>query len=164
MKQYLPRILRDRRRGLALIIVVTTISLISVLVVAIFSVTRTEYKATQGFVSARSAKQLGDIATAIVQAQITNAHNTGTSANGSQSMSVYPLWIARATVADPSAPHNCHVPNPIAGRVNPLCAMRSCVISSPFEPAFGQIALMESTIWVGRKRNSPPELLPLHHG
>lgn len=69
--------LRDRRRGLALIIVVTTISLISVLVVAIFSVTRTEYKATQAFVSARSAKQLGDIATAIVQAQITNAHNTG---------------------------------------------------------------------------------------
>jgi uncharacterized protein (TIGR02600 family) len=70
--------LRDRRRGLALIIVITTISLISVLVVAIFSVTRTEYKATQGFVSARSAKQLGDIATAIVQAQITNAHNVNT--------------------------------------------------------------------------------------
>ena len=78
MKQFLPRMLRDRRRGLALIIVITTISLISVLVVAIFSVTRTEYKATQGFVFARSAKQLGDMATAIVQAQITNAHNVNT--------------------------------------------------------------------------------------
>lgn len=78
MKQYFPRMLRDRRRGLALIIVITTISLISVLVVAIFSVTRTEYKATQGFVLARSAKQLGDMSTAIVQAQISNAHNVNT--------------------------------------------------------------------------------------
>jgi uncharacterized protein (TIGR02600 family) len=81
MKSLLPRMLRDRRRGLALIIVITTISLISILVVAIFSITRTEFKATQGFVFARSAKQLGDIGTAIVQAQITNAHNTSTVAN-----------------------------------------------------------------------------------
>lgn len=78
MKYFLPRMLRDRRRGLALIIVITTISLISILVVAIFSVTRTEYKATQGFVSARSAKQLADMSTAIVQGQIANAHNQKT--------------------------------------------------------------------------------------
>jgi uncharacterized protein (TIGR02600 family) len=78
MKSFIPRVLRDRRRGLALIIVITTISLISILVVAIFSVTRTEYKATQGFVSARSAKQLADMGTAIVQGQIANAHNEKT--------------------------------------------------------------------------------------
>jgi uncharacterized protein (TIGR02600 family) len=72
------RFSRDLRRGLALIIVITTISLISILVVAIFSITRTEFKATQGFVFARSAKQLGDIGTAIVQAEISNAHNTST--------------------------------------------------------------------------------------
>lgn len=65
---------------MALVMVITTIALISMLIVAIFSITRTEYKATQNFVSARSAKQLGDIAVAITQAQIQNAQNTATAA------------------------------------------------------------------------------------
>ncbi len=65
---------------MALVMVITTIALISMLIVAIFSVTRTEYKATQNFVSARSAKQLGDIAVAITQAQIQNGQNTASAA------------------------------------------------------------------------------------
>jgi uncharacterized protein (TIGR02600 family) len=67
-----------RRQAMALVMVVTTVALISMLIVAIFSLTRTEYKASQSFVAARSAKQLGDIGVAIVQAQIQNAQNTAT--------------------------------------------------------------------------------------
>jgi uncharacterized protein (TIGR02600 family) len=70
--------LKKDRRGLALIIVVTSIALISVLVVAIFSVTRTEFRATQSYVAAKSAKQLGDISVSIVQAQIQNGQATTT--------------------------------------------------------------------------------------
>lgn len=67
---------RTRRQAMALVMVVTTVALISMLIVAIFSVTRTEYKATQNYVAARSAKQLADSAVAIVQAQLQNAQNT----------------------------------------------------------------------------------------
>lgn len=70
-----------RRKAMALVMVVTTVALISMLIVAIFSLTRTEYKATQNFVAARSAKQLADFAVAITQAQLQNAQNTSTAAN-----------------------------------------------------------------------------------
>jgi len=72
---------RTRRQAMALIMVVTTVALISMLIVAIFSVTRTEYKATQNYVAARSAKQLADVAVAITQAQIQNAQNTQSDAS-----------------------------------------------------------------------------------
>jgi len=78
MKLSLLSRLKKDRRGLALIIVVTSIALISVLVVAIFSVTRTEFRATQSYVAAKSAKQLGDIAVSIVQAQVQNGQATTT--------------------------------------------------------------------------------------
>ncbi len=78
MKLSLLSRLKKDRRGLALIIVVTSIALISVLVVAIFSVTRTEFRATQSYVAAKSAKQMGDIAVSIVQAQIQNGQATTT--------------------------------------------------------------------------------------
>ncbi|MFM2168077.1 MAG: Verru Chthon cassette protein, partial [Verrucomicrobiota bacterium] len=74
---FLSRLKKDRR-GLALVIVVTSIALISVLVVAIFSVTRTEFRSTQSYVAAKSSKQLGDIAVSIVQAQIQNGQATTT--------------------------------------------------------------------------------------
>lgn len=64
-----------RKRAIALVLVITVVALMSVLMVAIFSVTRMEYKSTQAFVYSKSAKQLGDIATAIVQAQIENGQN-----------------------------------------------------------------------------------------
>ena len=70
-----------RRKAMALVMVVTTVALMSMLIVAIFSLTRTEYKATQNFVAARSAKQLADFAVAITQAQLQNAQNTSTAAN-----------------------------------------------------------------------------------
>jgi uncharacterized protein (TIGR02600 family) len=68
----------DRRRGLALVIVISALALISVLVVAIFSLTRREFKATQGYVSGKNAKQLGDVAVAVVQAQLQNGQATST--------------------------------------------------------------------------------------
>lgn len=68
------RIIRTRRQAMALIMVITVIALLSILMVAIFSVTRTEYKSTQNYVNGRGAKQLGDAAVAIVQAQIQNGH------------------------------------------------------------------------------------------
>ncbi len=66
---------RKRRQAMALIMVVTMVALMSILMVAIFSITRTEYKSTQVYVAGKNAKQLGDIATAIVQGQIENAQN-----------------------------------------------------------------------------------------
>lgn len=74
MKRTFKTLLSDRR-GLALITVVGTLALATILLMAIFSVTQTEYKATQSFVAAQSAKQLADAATAIVQAQIQNGQN-----------------------------------------------------------------------------------------
>jgi uncharacterized protein (TIGR02600 family) len=71
-----------RRDAMALILVVITITLLSILIIAIFSITRTEYKATQSFVSARSAKQYADFAIAITQAQIQNAQNTSNQGAG----------------------------------------------------------------------------------
>lgn len=68
------RIIRARRQGMALIMVITTVALLAMLMVAIFSITQSEFKATSSFVSGRSAKQLGDEAVAIVQAQIQNGH------------------------------------------------------------------------------------------
>jgi uncharacterized protein (TIGR02600 family) len=84
MKQTGTHILNSKQRrvkAMALVMVVTTVALISMLIVAIFSLTRTEYKASQSFVAARSAKQLGDIGVAIVQAQIQNAQNSATQTN-----------------------------------------------------------------------------------
>lgn len=59
---------------MALVMVITTVALMAMLIVAIFSMTRSEYKSTNSFVAGRSAKQLGDEAVAIVQAQIQNGH------------------------------------------------------------------------------------------
>lgn len=59
-----------RKQGLALVIVISALALISILIVAIFSLTRREFKATQGYVSGKTAKQLADVAAAIVESQI----------------------------------------------------------------------------------------------
>jgi len=71
-----------RRKAIALVLVIITVALLSILIIAIFSVTRTEYKSTQNFVSARSAKQYADFAVAITQAQLQNAQNTSNQASG----------------------------------------------------------------------------------
>ena len=70
--------LNRRRKAMALVMVVTTVALMSMLVVAIFSVTRTEYKASQSYVAARNAKQLADLAVVFTEAQLQNAQNTAT--------------------------------------------------------------------------------------
>ena len=70
----LTRIIKTRRQGMALIMVITTVALMAMLMVAIFSITQSEFKSTSSFVHGRSAKQLGDEAVAIVQAQIQNGH------------------------------------------------------------------------------------------
>lgn len=67
-----------RRKAMALVMVVTTVALMSMLVVAIFSVTRTEYKASQSYVASRNAKQLADLAVTFTEAQLQNAQNTAT--------------------------------------------------------------------------------------
>lgn len=70
--------LNKRRKAMALVMVVTTVALMSMLVVAIFSVTRTEYKASQSYVASRSAKQLADLAVVFTEVQLQNAQNTAT--------------------------------------------------------------------------------------
>lgn len=61
-----------RRRGMALIIVIGALALATMLLLAMFSLTESEYKSTQSYVAGLSAKQYADTATAIVQAQIQN--------------------------------------------------------------------------------------------
>lgn len=65
-----------RQRGIALVLVVGALALMVVLLLAMFSVTQTEFSSTRGHVAAQSAKQYSDVATAIVQAQIQNGQNT----------------------------------------------------------------------------------------
>lgn len=67
-----------RRKAMALVMVVTTVALMSMLIVAIFSVTRTEYKASESYVASRNAKQLADLAIVFTEAQLQNAQNTAT--------------------------------------------------------------------------------------
>lgn len=71
----------SRKRGIALIVVVGALALTTVLLIAMFSVTESEYRATQSFVAAQSAKQYGDMAVSIVQAQIQDAQNDPTNPN-----------------------------------------------------------------------------------
>jgi len=71
-----------RRKAMALVLVIITVALLSILIIAIFSITRTEYKSTQNYVSARSAKQYADFAVAITQGQLQNAQSTSNQASG----------------------------------------------------------------------------------
>lgn len=79
----------NRRKAMALVLVIMTVALLSMLIVAIFSVTRTEYKATQNFVAGRSAKQLGDNAVSIVQAQIQSGQNAVAGSSNTQGERVF---------------------------------------------------------------------------
>lgn len=78
---------------MALVMVITVVALMSILIVAIFSVTRMEYKSTQAYVASKSAKQLGDIGTAIVQAQIENGQNTSNSLTGRTTHATQPGMV-----------------------------------------------------------------------
>ena len=84
-----------RRKAMALVMVVTTVALMSMLVVAIFSVTRTEYKASQSYVASRSAKQLADLAVVFTEAQLQNAQNINT---GSTSRTIHATQPGMARV------------------------------------------------------------------
>ncbi|WP_395751895.1 Verru_Chthon cassette protein A [Prosthecobacter sp.] len=84
---------RKRRKAMALVMVITVVALMSILMVAIFSVTRMEYKSTQAFIAGKTAKQLGDIGTAIVQAQIENGQNTSTSATARTTHATQPGMV-----------------------------------------------------------------------
>ena len=69
----------SRRRGVALIAVISALALATALLLAMFSATDTEFKATRGYVSAQSAKQFADMSVAVVQAQIQNGQYSGDS-------------------------------------------------------------------------------------
>lgn len=75
-----PRTTR-RDKGIALIIVVGVLALITILLVAMFSAAESEYKSTQSYVASQSAKQFADMAVAVVQAQILDGQNYGTGAS-----------------------------------------------------------------------------------
>src|SRR3954463_6443615 len=75
----LPSLLRSktfRRRGMALVIVIGALALATMLLLAMFSLTQTEYKSTQSYVAGLSAKQFAETANQLVMAQIRNAQNT----------------------------------------------------------------------------------------
>src|SRR6476469_9109008 len=74
----LPSLLRlktFRRRGMALVIVIGALALATMLLLAMFSLTQTEYKSTQSYVAGLSAKQFAESANALVIAQIRNGQN-----------------------------------------------------------------------------------------
>lgn len=62
-------------------IVIGALALATMLLLAMFSLTESEYKATQNYVAGLSAKQFADVATEIVKAQIQNGQNTKTAAS-----------------------------------------------------------------------------------
>jgi uncharacterized protein (TIGR02600 family) len=59
-----------RKRGIALILVVSVLALLTILMLAMFTATDNEFKSTQGYVASQDAKRMGDIATNIVAAQL----------------------------------------------------------------------------------------------
>jgi uncharacterized protein (TIGR02600 family) len=77
MKTLLPHAFKTSRQGMALVMVITALALMSILMVAIFTTTQNEYKSTQSYVNARAAKDLADVGVAIVEAQIQNGQFTG---------------------------------------------------------------------------------------
>lgn len=64
-----------RRRGVALILVIGALALATMLLLAMFTTTETEYKATRGFAAAQTAKQMSQFAVNIVQSQLKNAQS-----------------------------------------------------------------------------------------
>src|ERR1700712_4422634 len=62
-----------RKRGIALILVVSVLALLTILMLAMFTATDNEFKSTQGFSAAQDARRLGDIATNIVISQLQKA-------------------------------------------------------------------------------------------
>src|SRR5690349_21089658 len=89
----------SRKRGIALIVVVGALALTTVLLIAMFSVTESEYRATQSYVAAHSAKQYADMAVSIVEAQIQNAQNDP-SLNGGPN----PKWLPDARTTHSTQP------------------------------------------------------------
>src|SRR3954470_12036842 len=71
-----------RRRGMALVIVIGALALATMLLLAMFSLTETEYKSTQSYVAGLSAKQFAETANALVIAQLQNAQNTESNPRG----------------------------------------------------------------------------------
>lgn len=67
----LPALLR--KRGVALILVVSVLSLMTILMLAMFSATDNEFKSTQGYVAAQDARRLGDEAVNLTIAQLQQA-------------------------------------------------------------------------------------------
>ncbi len=76
MKKLIPHSFKTSRQGMALVMVISALALMAILMVAIFTTTQTEYKSTQSYLNARSAKDLADTATSIVEAQIQNGQYT----------------------------------------------------------------------------------------
>ena len=79
MKTKLHLALNTRKRGLALIMVVSCLALLTVLMLALFSTTENEFKATSGFVAGQNARLLADSATNIVMGQLQKAVKPNTS-------------------------------------------------------------------------------------
>jgi len=65
---------------MALVIVIGALALATMLLLAMFSLTQTEYKSTQSYVAGLSAKQFAETANQLVMAQIRNAQNTAQNA------------------------------------------------------------------------------------
>lgn len=79
-----------REKGIALIVVVCLLSLMLLLLVAIFSLSDTELKATKHYVSGQQARQLADVAVNIAVAQVRRG-TTGETDPASGRM----LWISQ---------------------------------------------------------------------
>ncbi|MFN0077520.1 MAG: Verru_Chthon cassette protein A [Prosthecobacter sp.] len=75
MQDHLTSRHRRRQKAIALIIVISVVALMSLLIVAMFTLSQTEYKATNNYIAGRNAKQLADMAAYMVQAQIQNGQN-----------------------------------------------------------------------------------------
>ena len=84
-----------RRRGIALIIVVSVLALATILVLAMFSVTESEFKSTQSYAASQTARQLADSAVSIVISQIQAGSSQSTGQTGREFHATQPGAVRR---------------------------------------------------------------------
>ena len=86
-----------RRRGIALVVTVSVLALATILLLAMFSVTESEFKSTQSYAAGQSARNLGDSAVNIVISQIQAGSRQAAGTSGREFHATQPGAVRRYT-------------------------------------------------------------------
>ncbi|QIF01011.1 Verru_Chthon cassette protein A [Roseimicrobium sp. ORNL1] len=86
-----------RRRGIALVVTVSVLALATILLLAMFSVTESEYKSTQSYAAGQTAKLLGEDAVNLVISQIQSGSQQDSGYPGREFHATQPGLVRRYT-------------------------------------------------------------------